>query len=197
MTAAELVAELDADPAFQAMSAQKAASRAEMEGQVLEEQAPLRTALAEVGVTVSSVWDLVNRAEPYHAAIPVLLEHLAHPYSDRTREGIGRALAVPEAAHAWDELLQRFRQNPDPSDKGWKWGVGCALAAIAGETERYEEARSILRDRSLGQSRAALLPVLSMSKDSAVQQWQREFVDDPELGEQARWNLANPGRQRG
>ena len=48
-----------------------------------------------VGVEIDSVWDLVNTAEPYPAALPVLMEHLERDgYPDRVMESLGRALAV-------------------------------------------------------------------------------------------------------
>jgi hypothetical protein len=38
-------------------------------------------ALCEVGLDLNSVWDLVLIREPYPQAIPILIEHLDHPYS--------------------------------------------------------------------------------------------------------------------
>ena len=51
-------------------------------------------ALAEVGVEVESVWDLVNSKDDHYAdAVPVLVEHLQdESYPDRVREGIARSV---------------------------------------------------------------------------------------------------------
>jgi len=74
--------------------------------------------LREVGLDVKSVWDLINAPARYEQAIPVLLQHLRLPYSDRIREGIARALAVPDARHAWPTLVAEFKNAPMGKENG-------------------------------------------------------------------------------
>jgi hypothetical protein len=74
-----------------------AIERAERSARLSAEEAPLAEDLRAVGLSASSAWDLVNSKEPYSQAVPVLLKHLQRPYSDRIREGIARALAIPQA----------------------------------------------------------------------------------------------------
>jgi len=96
-------------------------------------EAPLVAELRDAGFDVESAWDLVNTAEPYPAALPILLKHLSRPYPDRVREGIARALAVRgDAAFAWDELCQLYDQEPAGTDA--KEGIAVALAAIRKST---------------------------------------------------------------
>lgn len=69
------------------------------------EQDPLLADLAAVGIKVDSVWDLVNVKYPYPAAIPVLAAHLKRVRHPILREGIGRALTVPEARGATARVI--------------------------------------------------------------------------------------------
>ncbi|WP_241975559.1 MULTISPECIES: hypothetical protein [unclassified Cryobacterium] len=61
--------------------------------------------LRSAGVEVNSVWDLVNTADPYPKALPILLDHLQRGgYPDRIMESLGRALGVGPAASVWETL---------------------------------------------------------------------------------------------
>ena len=78
------------------------------------EEEPMLTDLRAIGLSLESVWDLVNTSTKYRQAIPVLLKHLQLPYSDSTREGIARSLAVtePEVRKAWPILVDQYRRSP-------------------------------------------------------------------------------------
>ena len=102
--------------------------------------------------------------KPYPIAIRVLLKHLQRPYSNRTKEGIARALAVPEAGDGWDIVLEEFEKDPDTVGNGPKYGLGCALSVIARTTNRIDEALSLLRDEKHGVNRLALLTHLPLAK---------------------------------
>jgi len=196
MTAAELMKELEADAEYQAFVAERDARIEAQEAAGREEERALATDLRRVGVEVGSSWDLVNTGEPYPEAVPVLLDHLRRPYSERTKEGIARALAVPEAEEGWDILLELFESNPDTHPNGHKWAVGVALGVIARETGRHQEALRLLRDKRHGENRSALLEAIAFAKDKSVRPLISEFADDPELGEDVRWQLKHPGRRR-
>ena len=186
VTAAELMEKLSKDKDYQARIEQRNKQIKERKDSYNKEQKELLSDLKNVGLEVKSVWDLVNTGEPYPAAIPVLLKHLRGSYSDRTKEGIARALAVPEAKHAWDIILEEFDKNPDLTSLGSKWGLGCALSVIAHVTKRYDETVHILRDKQHGVNRMALLDVLSRSRKPEIRSKLLEFADDPEIGKQAR-----------
>jgi hypothetical protein len=70
--------------------------------------------LARVGVRVKDLWDLVNHLTP-EPAIPILWEHLQRRYSDRTIEGLGRALAVRHCflQERWTEMSVLYEHLPD------------------------------------------------------------------------------------
>ena len=196
MTAAEIMEKLSKDPEYQKRRAEQEQRFREREAFLTEEEKDLVSDLHNVGRVVSSVWDLVNTGEPYPEAVPVLLKHLRLPYSERTREGIARALAVREAGYAWDILWEEFEKIPGGTNDGPKWGLACALSTIAPTTNRFDEAYRILRDERYGEDRLAFLDVFAFSKDPERRAILKEFADDPQLGDQTRWYLKHPGRRR-
>src|SRR5215467_9685753 len=94
ITAAEHQAQLEKDPEWVARNAESEARLKERQEQSRREQAVLLAELRNAGFHVQSVWDFVNTANKYPAAIPVLLRHVSLPYSKRTKEGIIRALTI-------------------------------------------------------------------------------------------------------
>ena len=61
------------------------------EDELRRSEEPLVEALREVGVSVTSVWDLVNTREPYPNALPVLIKHLTGDYHPKVLANIARA----------------------------------------------------------------------------------------------------------
>jgi len=90
ISAAELVATLNADAALVARRAQGERERLQREAESRAAEEPLVRDLRTAGYEVESVWDL-NSTAAYPEALPVLLEHLARPYPAVVREGIARA----------------------------------------------------------------------------------------------------------
>jgi len=179
-TAADLLATLCSDPAW---VAERERRQADLQRQTLayrQAEVPLIAALRDAGVHVASVWDLVNTRAPYPSAIPILLEHLSRSYPERVREGIARALAVPEAHHGWATLLTAFRTETDATTHGVKWALACALGAAATDDE-LAEVSQLLRDRSLGRNRAPLLQVLARSQRAEAAELLQELLAEPEL----------------
>lgn len=111
-TADEFLAELHADPEWTARQQERDRRLQEQAAAYRKAEAPLVEGLNRArGVAVQSVWDLVNTKAPYPAAVSILLEHLMRPYPERVREGIARALAVPEAGIGWAILLRHFERK--------------------------------------------------------------------------------------
>lgn len=161
-TAAELMAELNADPQYIARKREEEEKRHRQTDRWREEQRPLLDDLRAIGVRVDSVWDLVNSSASYPLAVPVLLDHLRRSYSDRIREGMARALAVPEARSGWEPLVDIFIRERDCSAHGPKWALACALGAAADDTV-FSDVAALLRDKRHGQNRVPLLDVLARS----------------------------------
>ncbi len=160
---------------------------AEIEAKDRLAEAPLIEDLHAAGFEVESAWDLVNTAEPYPEALPILLEHLARDYPDRLREGMARAMAVgPDARFAWDRLVQLYKEEPVDTDA--KDGLAVALSAIA-DRKLIDELIGLARDEKMGRSRILMLPKLKRSRAPQARAALEEFCDDPTLGAEARHRL--------
>lgn len=142
-------------------------------------EVPLVRDLQAAGLSVVSVWDLVNTSEPYPDALPILLRHLERPYPDRVREGIARAMAVRGGAKfAWNRLCELYRQEPVDTDA--KNGLAVALAAVVDEST-MEELIALLRDVRHGESRIFFVRPVSRSRDPRAREALDELADDPHL----------------
>lgn len=157
------------------------------------EEAPILSDLLNIGCDVDSVWALGGRSAVYADAIPVLLKHLVLPYSDRMREGIARALAIPhpEVRKAWRLLAEEYRTAPygqgviAPGDihafqLGAKDGLACALSEAVTDAN-LEELIEIIKNPVHGPSRILLLPALRKSKNPLAALALDELAKDPEL----------------
>ncbi len=142
-SAAEFMAELQADPEWvqrrQEQQSRHAARVAHLKAELEPEQAPLLADLADAGLKINSVWDLVNSSECYSNAIPVLCKHLRLVHHPVLREGIARALTVPEARGvAGCEILEELKRENDMSASSVRWALANALTVMADETMTVE-----------------------------------------------------------
>lgn len=179
--AAELMAELEADPTFRAQQREREQLRLRDAGELARAEAPLLRALTEVGLDVKSVWDLVNRAtRHYPEAVPVLIDHIQRPYPDTVRAGIARALTVAEARPRWDFFMELYRKE---RGRHAKEGLAVALSGIATD-EVIGDVIALAKDQNNGPSRVLLLSSLESSKDPRAHQALVELGTDPELRKQ-------------
>jgi hypothetical protein len=175
--AGELLARLNADPEWVAARAVEEEKRQKLDAEYREAEIPLVQALLRVGIKVSSAWDLVGTSTPYPAALPVLLEHLKRPYPSAVREGIARALAVPDAKFGWETLARLFREE---SEKRVKDGLAAAIGVVADDSV-MDETISLAEDKRLGSSRVLLLRALANSRKPEVYEALRRLRSDPDL----------------
>ena len=133
VTAAEFKAELERDPVWVEQRRQREEAFKRLEEEYARAEAPLVRELHAAGLTVGSAWDLVNTTTAYRQALPILLDHLHREYPDAIREGIARALAVPEAKFAWPVLVKLYREEEGPRTKD---GLAVAICNIADDTTR-------------------------------------------------------------
>lgn len=102
-----------------------------------EEQALLLADLRRAGYPAKeSVYELANTADSYPDAIPVLLNHLKRPYSDRTKEGIVRALTVREARGIAGPAIIEVLRNSQGSHPTYRWSLANALTVVADRADR-------------------------------------------------------------
>lgn len=157
-------------------------------------EAPIVSALAEVGENVSSVFDFVNTARPYPAALPVLIDHLQRGgYPPRIMEGIGRALAVKPAVEWWRILVDRYL---NARDDGERTGAGIALAACVTKREFDEFVELARRDIDDPRNTRALF-LRSLVRVDRERGWEvvKSLEDDPVCGVQARRMLEQKRRR--
>ena len=182
ISATELMAQLQNDPEYQ-----RKAQAAEEERQVkvrelARAEQPIVADLRDAGVRVDSVWDLVNTAEPYPAALPVLMGHLERGgYPDRVMESLGRALAVKPTVAFWDRLRALYLA---PRGAGEQEGAAVALAASA-TAAQLDDLFGFLSLEERGQSRIYFVrPILAVGGDRG-RQLVKSLRSDPVFGKEA------------
>lgn len=154
-----------------------------------EAEKPLVSAINSTGVTISSVYDLVNTAAPYPQVLPVLFEHLHKKYPDPIREGIARALAVKDARGYWEQLKQMYISEPE---SGAKEGMAVALTAMA-DKKRLPEIVHLISNRTNGPSRIHFVRVLSRSKDKLALDTLIRLKDDCDMKTEVQERLKRKG----
>ena len=186
-TAAEFMAELNADAKYQALIAEQNRVSAEKVAKLKVASKPLDDALRAVcPLVVDGVWDLVNTRERYDEALPILVEHLTRDYPDEILEGIARALAVPQALPYRHLLIDLFRRDP-PVSEGFRFGLGVAIAHTTGPFN-LAETIELAKDRSLGDSRLALLIAIRHARTPEARKAIEELSGDPDLAKEiASW----------
>lgn len=178
VTADELMKQLEQDAAYTASIAKQDAALAEREQLLAEEEKKLIQDLYDIGIQVNSVWDLVNARYSYMSAIPVLLKHAQLSYSRRTKEGIIRALTVPEARTIADSALIKLFELE--SDAGVRWVIANALSVVTG-TSNINNVVDILNNSQFGESRGPLVFAASrVLKDESIPVLM-ELLDDPDI----------------
>jgi hypothetical protein len=162
MTAEALMALLEADPEWVRRRAERDARRAaeiaKRRAELEPEQAPLRRELAEeAGLSVRSVWELVNMSAPYPKAVPVLLRHLPIARHPSLREGIARALTVQEAEGlAGGPILRELRRESD-SKVRWAMANTLTIVAVPGDADEID---ALVRDPAFEDVRERLTQAL-------------------------------------
>lgn len=184
-TAAELMSELGSDKAFLEREREQEDARKKIRSELLKAEAPLVSDLRSAGVDVESVWDLVDRKEPYPSVIPLLFEHAKKDYPDRIREGIIRALGVPSSRERWGELVEFFEKNSLNLPQKIRHAAAFALSGAADDSVIDDVIRLISNDK-LGEDRIPLLLALMRSKNPKAKMLVLELRNDPCLGREVK-----------
>lgn len=177
VTAREFIDQLNADPEWVAAQAAREAIRQAIEAESRRIQRPLLEDLRAAGYDIDTVWDLVNTAADYSSVVPILLRHLRRPYPDKEREGIGRALAIPQSKSIWKDLVRLYREEGQTSAKD---GLALALAAAA-DDDVITDVIELIRDVGQGSSRIFFLMALKRSRNPAADQTITDLAADPDL----------------
>jgi hypothetical protein len=166
----------------------------EMGARLTIEEQPILADLCTIGCNIESVWFFYTVRANYPDAIPILLKHLLLPYSDRTREGIARALSFREAKYAWPVIVEEYKKAPigkgiiEPNGvEEYRLGTKDALAAalsIIADASVIEELIELAKDCSNGESRILLLSAIKKSKSAIAKQAIIELSFDSQLSKE-------------
>jgi len=133
--------------------------------------------LKKVGVSVTSVWDLVNGPNNYDAAQHVLIKYLQTDEDLWFKEGIVRALGVKGFNDAIPYLLKEYKNS---NDELYKWAIGNTIANIKPK-EALNELIEIMGDRKHGSARQMIAEALGRIGDKASVPVLIESLDDEEV----------------
>lgn len=141
------------------------------------------------GLSVSSVWDLVNTKEKYREAIPVLVRMLPKVEDLGTKEGIVRALSVKEASPLAEQpLIAEFNsllRNSSPRAKFVLWAIANALTVVATKASS-DKIITLLSLPESGSSRQMLaLTIAKLKATDAIPLLVRLLEDDEVVGHAA------------
>jgi len=184
MTAAEFMAELATDQEYLRKMQEIEHKMESLGAELTLDERSLVSDLADVGVIVESVWDLVNSTEPYPMAIRVLLDHLRRSHQVRTREGIARALTVPESRGvAFDDLYEQFVAVTEEEAPELAWLLAAALSESVATESETRTVIDLLQNPGYGKAREMLMPVLVYLPDKEKNSVLNSLSDDPCLRE--------------
>lgn len=195
MTAADLMALKEemrrTDPAYRVQVEAVEAERQVRVQELRRAEQPIVEDLTSAGVEVRSVWDLVNTADPYPQALPILLKHLQRGgYPDRVMESLGRALAVKPSAAEWDALRQLYLAA---EGSGEEEGLAVALAASA-TVDHLDALIALLNESTRGSTRIHFLRPIKRLGGRRGLDVLKSLEDDPLLGKEARALLKRGAR---
>lgn len=186
-TAAELMAEIQADPKLRERQAHANDRQDRVKETLKAEDDAVCKSLREIGIRAYSVYDLLKRRANCVEATPVLIQWLPLAQSPRIKEGIVRALSHRQAGkEAAEALIVAFEEEADKKtcDEGLKWAIGNAISEAADAT-MTEDLTRLLVDKKYGSARQMLAIALGRNarKDRATRERALEvllsLLDDP------------------
>lgn len=194
--ASEFLQQLEENPEYQRQIKEKQASLKSIHDEWDRAEMPLIQSLRDSGYEVDSVWDLLEWVEPYSDLIPLLLKEYHLDYPERIKEGVVRALTVPEAAGiASKPLIEAFKAQPTTSPPGLKWVIGNAIM-VTMTLDNVDEVIQLATDPAHGEARNMLPFGLARFRRLRpdVEDVLQQLFDDPQIGKDARkaYNRESP-----
>jgi len=166
---------------------------ARLRAELRQAERPVVEDLRAIGISVESVWDLVNVPSDYPKAVPVLREHLRKPYPPAVRDGIARALAVPTTReNGWDVLVDEYMKE---TVERVRQGLAAAIAACATEDD-LDQVLSLARDPANGESRGLFLLAFGRIGSPKARAAVMELGGDPDLAYDAQRILRKLNRRK-
>lgn len=195
-TAAELMAQLHADPEFVARDERRRTQRDERIASYDAAARPVMVDLAAAGFEVESVACLYNDRMDYRSAIPVLLDWLPRVDHDGVKKSIVRALSVSWAKpHAAPLLLAEFQRPDGDPRSSLRWAIASALEVVAHDGD-FEDLVRLANDRTYGRAREMIVVALGNMHDPEATDVLIQLLDDEEIAGHAVVALGNLGDAR-
>lgn len=133
--------------------------------------------LADLDIKINSIWDLVNTKSKYPKAIPVLMKYLPLVSYVRNKEGIVRALTVPEAKGLVVPLLVKEYLQLANDKANLKWVIGNAVNMTITKSE-VADIFPIVLNKENGLSRQMFVAALGKVKTDSVKEVLLRLVND-------------------
>lgn len=195
ITAAELMAQLEADHDWVRARDQRDAARRARMAENADEFALVRGALDAAGLPSRDFGHFTSGRYPeiipqpifdYRGAVPVLLDVLPNVTRPAVKEAIVRSLSTayarPYAARA---LLDEFRKTSNADQPTLKWAIGNALSTVTTHAH-VDELLELARDRRHGAGRGMVVERLGrISGNPRVEKTLMKLIDDPDVAFQA------------
>lgn len=164
-SAAELMAELNADPDYVARMRQRDRQQTENVDNYRRAAEPILLELAASGFKVQSLGELRHSGTEYPAAIPILLRWLPKVENAQVKEDLVRTLSVPWAApEAVPVLISEFQKSDDQPHDGLRWAIANGLAVTADDAV-FDQLVALVTDRKYGKEREMLALALGNCHD--------------------------------
>jgi HEAT repeat protein len=178
-TAAQLMQELQSNPAYQAQMEGKTRSRIEANAVFAHEEQRIVTELAMLGYKVATLDELRRAGFEYKSAIPVLLKSLKSATNLSLKEALVRSLSVPWAKpKAIPVLLEEFASSQgNPASLSLGWAIGNALEVLADDAYA-QELINIACNKRYGKSREMVVVALAKLSTPLAETALKELLND-------------------
>ncbi len=164
-SAAELMAELNADPDYVARMRQRDRQEAENVDSYRRAAEPILRELAASGFNVQSLGELRYSGAEYPAAVPHLVRWLPKVENAQLKQDLVRTLSVPWAApEAVPALILEFQRSDGQQREGLRWAIANALAATVDDVV-LDQLVALVTDRKYGKAREMLALALGNCRD--------------------------------
>lgn len=131
-----------------------------------DDETKCRKALKEVGLSINSIYDLVNSRGDYPEAIPALIRLVRQVETPKIKEQVIRALTVKSAKRRCEEtIINEYLQVPKTDEYHCvKWVIGNTLYYLGTIDQYFDAIAEIVSDKSHGTTRKMLVSLLGKSK---------------------------------